>query len=865
MITEKTKKQAWAWVMAFTLFLACLLMAVPQTALAEDDDSKTDDTTVDFVLVMDCSDTMGVSDPEQLVMSAAQMFVDMLPAENARLAIIVFGKDYSLTGENYDLSQLSDLSEEVSRGSAYGKNHVRLVQDLTDITTQDSKNAAKTAIASALNEDVGGGDTYTPIGYALELANYILEQGGAAQNSAGIILMTDGRLNGQSEEDSYDSGLKSYSVDNAVAKLRANEWPVYCMELNMDDENDTGTYFTNKRAKYQMRENIPNSEDEHFEVENAADAQSFFADIFTTFFDVTPEAVTELELVDGKCSRDIELDEMIAETNITLTGSIAAFAEIQDIVITDSKGNSVTYTESTVETSRIVTFGNNYITVKLLTPSAGTWNVTVHGSSDVEIGLYAVSIHEMDLQLTTDATSDYLAKGTTLNFTSSFVYHDSPYASETIYSGYPATLWIDGPGGGSFTMDASEQGYSYSFTFTQSGTYTIKAYVDGSDLFRTGRKESGEYTFTVGNIETSATDTSIPTQTTNPGGSTDTIDCSQYFTNEDGDTLTYSVNYDQASGISASIDGGGLLTLSAGSVAGEYEITVGAKDPVMETAATQSFTLTVVNQAMTWADGTSIVGDDETDGKTSDSITAEFCYNANALPGFISKLVSIPSETELRLQWADYFTDPDGINPVVTVTETSASDAITMTTDDTGMTAVATAKGEAEYLVTASDSSDSSISATITVKVKSLNALGMLWKVIRIPVIIAAVILVLLIIFLVAAFGGRKIYGIWDVSGGGYYETDRKLGSTRSGKKKKCKLDSLLDDLNIPNGFGNVELKAGNNLNKAVYLVNLKGLESIDYNGSELSDPSKVKKLKIGSHQSVTLMKDGVTVTMERH
>ena len=94
-------------------------------------------STMDFVLIVDGSDSMDNSDPNALYISAAKMFIDMLPSENARLAVISFGPDY---GE--DAWQGRELTGE-------GAKRVRVFYDLANITDQESKEAAKAAVDEA--------------------------------------------------------------------------------------------------------------------------------------------------------------------------------------------------------------------------------------------------------------------------------------------------------------------------------------------------------------------------------------------------------------------------------------------------------------------------------------------------------------------------------------------------------------------------------------------------------------------------------------------------------------------------------------------------------------------------------------------
>ena len=115
-------------------------------------------------------------------------------------------------------------------------------------------------------------------------------------------------------------------------------------------------------------------------------------------------------------------------------------------------------------------------------------------------------------------------------------------------------------------------------------------------------------------------------------------------------------------------------------------------------------------------------------------------------------------------------------------------------------------------------------------------------------------------------FGNRKIYGIWDISGNNGKHADRKkLGASRHGKKAKCKLDNILNDLDIPSGFGNVMLVAGNNINKKVFITGLEKADEIIYNGHVISDKKRARKLAIGKRQRITIKKNGMIVTLERH
>lgn len=160
-------------------------------------------TPVDFVLVLDCSGSLSASDEQRLSVSAAKMFVDMLPAENARLAVVAMGNDYGAnayvldanSGENYQIEQAFELQ---------------------NITEQEQKQQAKDVIDSVSSQV--NTNAYTQIGYALQAACKILEDGGTVSESAGIILLSDGRVSGQA--DGYNGGYDYTSIDQAKPKQK---------------------------------------------------------------------------------------------------------------------------------------------------------------------------------------------------------------------------------------------------------------------------------------------------------------------------------------------------------------------------------------------------------------------------------------------------------------------------------------------------------------------------------------------------------------------------------------------------------------------------------------------------------------------
>lgn len=837
---RKQRKGIWGIGVLLILLMMQLFSGTASAAVS-------DDTPVDFVLVLDCSGSLGDSDGNHLSISAAKMFVDMLPAENSRLAVVAFGDDYG--SEAYALEGTLDERS---------KNRVTIAYPLQSITDLQQKDSAKEMIDIITQPTEEDKVNWTPVGYALEAACNILEEGGTEQDSASIILLSDGRVSGQN--DGYNGDYDYESIDMASAKAAESGWPIYCLELNYDQVNgkDAGSS-SGRIGYYQMRQIPEKTNAAHIEMTSPTEAQNAFAEIFAKFFDAEP-TIASGTIQDGEVSLDFSIGEMIAETNLTITQKFAAgssevesVSEVEKIVIRDPEGKEITYennNKTISDANRVITFGDKYITAKLMTPKSGGWTITAYGTDDVEIGLYAVSIREMNLQLNAltervSGNEGTLPKGTSVDFSASYIYNGGTYSSDTFYRESKAYLLVEETGE-RVEMTGGDDNYKGTLTFRDSGTYTVKAYVE-STLFRNDRKESGSYTFQVGNIPLVANG-SIDDVEMKVGGSSQ-IDCAQYFKNEDGDKVTYKIQVDQTADLQSQISENGILTIKAGRAAGEYAFTVSANDGNMDTDVEQTFTVRVENSPLT------MIG--------SATEILDFSYNAETLPGFVLRLCKVVEQNEAEILWEEYFNDPDGFPVDITVKALQDSDAIQMEYDSEKMQVSASEKGKAVYEVTAVDCSDNSVVCTMTVNVNSLDAVNMVWLQIRTMVFFVIGAVVLLIVILIAAFGGRKIYGIWDVTCGSYYEEGRKLGSTRSGKKAKCRLDDLLEDLDMPDGFRGVVLAAGNNLTKNVIVKGLEKVDTVIYNDNELT--RKVSRLTVKKGQSVTLENEGVSVTLERH
>lgn len=831
-----------------SMLLLFLLLLVPM-ARARAAASASDDTKVDFILVLDCSGSMDSSDRQGLSISAAKMFADMVPMENARIGVVGFGGNWGDQAYVYKKNKRANTFTTVAF-------------PLSEIENFQNKNQVKAAIeeAAAKRRDKSAN---TNLGYALQAAAGMLHQGNSEAGEACIVLMSDGRMTANKDADSAEEAAEkkldlywmdekhsirsSISLDAALEDLKANEWPVYCLELAFD-LNSGKTNFTVPTGQYQMQNIADVTGGEKVTAESNTEVQACFSDIFAQFFGVNIDK-EESVIVDGKASRNIEVEEMIAEMNVIVTGS--EIDAITAVEVTDPQGNSKKYKKSAETDSRIVIFDDkSYAMIKLLQPMAGNWSITAYGSDGIKIDFMAIPMLEVNFSLNTSAdTSQVIPKGGSVDFTASFVYNEQSVSSEKFYRENPAYLEVIETGE-KFDMEGSNDNYAGAVSFNHSGTYTVRAVVE-SGQFRNDRKVSGEFAFTVENLPS---EIKGQMEDLNLGfNAKQEIDCTKYFSNPDNDELTYKVEVDQTSGITGTVEND-VLTLATGIKAGDYEVRVSVNDGAMESDIAQSFMIHLVNQPLK--------------EKGSSKITKTISYNVKGVPGFIKKLFRMDVEDVETINANDYFEDPDGIAPILNIKELPENSPIVVEEGEQGILNVSgKSKGEVTFKLTAKDASDESISFEKEVTVKSVSAGSYVWGNIWGIVLIIAIVLLIIIILLVAAFAGRKIYGTWEVTVNGRIEGPCRLGKMAHGKKKKCSLSDVLEDMGFQTiSDGGIMLKAENNFSKKVTIAGLERAACVTYKGREYSaaEGKSLKKVQLSKGQYIDIEVDNMQITLNR-
>ena len=325
----------------------------------------------------------------------------------------------------------------------------------------------------------------------------------------------------------------------------------------------------------------------------------------------------------------------------------------------DPDGDALTYTATSSDSS-VATASVSGSTVTITAVAAGSATITVT-ARDPD-GLTATQQAGVAVQQPNRAPS---AVGTIPALTL------APGDTATV----DASGYFSDPDGDALTYTAMSSDSSVATASVSGSTVTITAVAAGNATITVTARDPDDLTATQQagvavqqpNRAPSAVGT-IPAMTLAPGD-TATVDASQYFTDPDGDALTYTATSSDSSVATASVSGS-TVTITA-VAAGSATITVTARDPDDLTATQQA------------------------------GVTVQQSNRAPSAVGTIPALTLAPGDTA-TVDASQYFTDPDG--DALTYTATSSDSSVaTASVSGSTVTITAVAAGSATITVTARD------------------------------------------------------------------------------------------------------------------------------------------------------------------
>ena len=340
--------------------------------------------------------------------------------------------------------------------------------------------------------------------------------------------------------------------------------------------------------------------------------------------------------------------------------------------------NPLTYTVTSSDTSiAAVSLADSTLTITAVVAGSATITVTATDTaSATATQTFSVTVvtNRAPVPVGTIPTQTLSVGGTAATVDMS-PYFSDPDGNSLTYVARPADTSI---------VTVSRSGSNFTITPVAAGSTTITAQASDDS------NASVTQTFTV-NVVSNRTPTkvgSIPTQTVGVGGTAATVDVSSYFSDPDGNPLTYTATSSNPSRATVSLSDS-TLTITA-AAAGWSTITVNATD-TSNAAATQTFSVNVVSNRSPTRVGT------------------------------IPKQTVRVGGTAATIDVSGYFSDPDGHTLTYSATSSNTNKA-TVSLSDSTLTITAVAAGSATIRVKATDTYNASTTQSFSVTVLASNA-----------------------------------------------------------------------------------------------------------------------------------------------
>lgn len=416
----------------------------------------------------------------------------------------------------------------------------------------------------ALSEQIRNAGTRndTDIGSALLTAVETLNAQ-SAQNGmeSVIILFSDGRTDLGDNEEAYNTSLEN--KETAITTAQAAGIPVYSICLNATPVADPA----------ELQEISTRTSGDFVSVSSPEDLTGAFESFYNLIFATSSsERVTSTFPADGTLRFDIDVPTYGAE-------------EVNIILDTDGVGqvqlNAPSGPLTAAEVEDFTMSGGDYDVIKLVDPEVGRWNLTLSGVPQDNVTINVIyNIDSTAVLSTADGNTDYGA-GDTVTLQAQLYQGGAPITDSSVTSEYTVSLSLTNMADGSVeTVDmvpGSNGQFTYDFLEENFNSYEVKADFHYSNLTipsNVVHLNFGNTAPVVPDDQKLIEESVIVTPVT---GRERTFDLSSYFSDTQGDSLTYSISSSQLVDDTASLDGSVLTVNTAKSRSGD--LVLRAADP----------------------------------------------------------------------------------------------------------------------------------------------------------------------------------------------------------------------------------------------------------------------------------------------
>jgi hypothetical protein len=384
------------------------------------------------MLVVDVSNSMKSSDPNNISNEAMKMFIDMASLKGDKIGAISY-------------------ADEVMREKA-------LVKIRSDQDKQDLKD-----FIDSLEKY-----TYTDLSTGVKEALKVLDSSHEQDYFPLIVLLADGN-NELNPKKSKTVKQSDDDLAKAVADAKAKGYPIYTIGLN-----------ANGKLNKDVLTNVAKSTNaKFFEASSADKLPGILSEIFANHLKL--KIVPVNQLVGNGDFQDIKINvpnDNVIEANISLISS-------QPVVVKliDPSGKELAIPSDQVLMSKSKT----YSMVKLIKPVQGDWTLKVKGVPEDKIDINLVFNYDLQLKLSPLAKQSYKA-GETVKIGAFFEDNGIPITDKNIYKSMKATLFVKDLDKGKtekFTLNAGDNGFAGQFMLGNSSAgYEVVVKAEDNSFFR---------------------------------------------------------------------------------------------------------------------------------------------------------------------------------------------------------------------------------------------------------------------------------------------------------------------------------------------------------------------------------------------
>lgn len=367
-----------------------------------------ENTGLDIVFVIDDTRSMKQNDPGKLSADALRQFVDILPRTGDQVGIVTYALD---------------VLEKMS---------------LREIRDDNDKQEIKEFAATRITQDGRCTDTAAGLAQAAEYLDLYSRD----ECRQAIILVTDG-------ENDFSGVQRTAADSDAVLQtVLSCGYPIYAIGLNSESSGSWRDYITNITSSTGGSAYFPSASDELGDI--FLDIQSILLGVSssTIITDITADEFTPIR---------IDIPDNVFEANIQINHSNPI-----EMQLSAPDGSHMAMDSSDV----VVSDGENYTNLKLLSPEPGIWSLELKGTAAEKIKINLIYNYEITVELTAEQ------RGSGIAFTARLCGRNGYITDKAWYSESAASL--------SVKTDVGTGSKAYSMTNVGSFFETVIELEDGN-------------------------------------------------------------------------------------------------------------------------------------------------------------------------------------------------------------------------------------------------------------------------------------------------------------------------------------------------------------------------------------------------